>query len=246
MTYTVKAPTTPALGLIVLRVDETIEQDFRTLIPPQTARLHISRVNAGDDLTPETIHEMGTQLTTAAALLPKGADFDVVGYACTSATAQLGADTVRTHITAGIRARHVTDPLTAALARIKSLGLHRVGILSPYTPAVAAPIQRAFHAAGIAVPDTLSFNESTEARVARIDPAATYAAAVTLARRTSLDGLFLSCTNLQTLPILQPLQAALNIPVLSSNHALAWHMTQLAGIDVRAAQSQSAHPAARR
>ena len=90
--YAIKAPTTPALGLIVLRVDETIEADFRDLIPPEHARLHISRVHAGDDLTPETIQDMSAKLSEAASLLPRAADFDVVGYACTSATAQLGAE----------------------------------------------------------------------------------------------------------------------------------------------------------
>ena len=104
-------------------------------------------------------------------------------------------------------------------------------VIRPAKPkTVAAPIQSAFEAAGITVPDTLSFDESTEARVARIDPASTKAAATALAARTPLDGLFLSCTNLQTLPILGALQDTLGIPVLSSNAALAWHMTQLAGI----------------
>ncbi len=228
--YEIKAPETPALGLIVLRVDETIEDDFRSLIPQGTARVHVARVQSGDDLNPDSIGDMGARLTQAASLLPHAADFDVVGYACTSATAQLGADVVRAQITAGIRTRHVTDPLTAALAQIADLGLRRVGILSPYTATVAAPIQSAFEAAGITVPDTLSFDESTEARVARIDPASTHAAALTLAGRAKIDGLFLSCTNLQTLPILEPLRNALGIPVLSSNQALAWHMKKLARV----------------
>ena len=228
--YATKDPTTPALGLIVLRVDETIEQEFRILLPANAARLHVSRVQSGDDLNPGSIHDMGDRLTEAAALLPAAAGLDVIGYACTSATAQLGAQAVRDRITAGIATRAVTDPLTAVLAQIASLGLSRVGVLSPYAPQVGAPLLAALAGAGITVPDTMSFNESTEARVARIDPASTFAAAEQLAARTPMDGLFLSCTNLQTLPILRPLQAALGIPVLSSNHALAWHMAQLAGV----------------
>ena len=228
--YTTTEPTTPALGLIVLRVDETIEREFRTLLPADAARLHVSRIQSGDELTPDSIHDMGDRLTDAAALLPAAAGFDVIGYACTSATAQLGANSIRNRIAAGIGTRTVPDQLTAVLAQIASIGLFRVGVISPYAPQVTAPLLAAFAGAGITVPDTLSFNESTEARVARIDPAATFAAAERLAARTPMDGLFLSCTNLQTLPILRPLQTALGIPVLSSNHALAWHMAQLAGV----------------
>ncbi|WP_415922011.1 Asp/Glu racemase [Tateyamaria sp. SN6-1] len=231
--YTLIEPKTPALGLIVLRVDETIEQDFRAWIPPDVARLHIARVPSGDDLNPDSIGAMEAQLSTAAGLLPQAAAFDVVGYACTSATAQLGADAVRTQVTAGVPSRHVTDPLTAAIARMQGLGLRRIGVISPYTDAVAAPLRTAFEASGIAVADVMSFDESTEARVARIDPASTADAARSLAARTAVDGIFLSCTNLQTRDILGPLSQTLNLPVLSSNQVLAWHMGRCAGIDIR-------------
>jgi maleate isomerase len=220
----------PTMGLIVLRVDETIEEDFRRYIPPDTARLHVSRVHSGDDLTPASIAEMEKGLTAAAALLPPAADFEVVGYGCTSGTALIGADHVRDLVTSGTTTSNVTDPLTAALAAIDHLGLRRVGIVSPYLPSVAEPLCRAFVARGIAVPDTISFGEEVEARVARIDPHSIVEAARALAGRSRLDGLFLSCTNLRTFDILPALVAELGLPVLSSNQVLAWHMTRLAGV----------------
>lgn len=222
---------TPALhvfGLIVLRVDETIEDEFRRYIPPDQARLHITRIPSGDNLTPGTIAEMEGNLTTAAALLPPAARFDVVGYACTSGTAFLGADNVASRVSAGASTRAVTNPLTAAIAQFRARGMHRVGIVSPYTPDVARPLCAAFEAAGITVVDTLSLKECDEARVARIDPALTARAATELAQRSAVDGIFLSCTNLRTHGILAPLSEQLGLPVLSSNHSLAWHMMRLA------------------
>lgn len=220
----------PAMGLIVLRVDETIEQEFRRCFAPEDARLHVTRVPSGDDLTPDSIGGMETELTTAAALLPPAAGFDVVGYACTSGTAQIGAERVRALVAAGTGTRHVTNPLTAALAAFDDLGLKRVGIVSPYVTSVADSVRLAFIAQGIVVPDMLSFGEEVEARVARIDPQSIADAARALADRCDMDAVFLSCTNLRTYDILPELEAELGLPVLSSNRSLAWHMARLAGM----------------
>jgi len=227
--YTLQEDELPRLGLIVLQVDETIEQDFRRLFPPHVARLYVNRITSGAELTPESIAAMETALPAAASLLPSAQRLDVVGYACTSGTTLIGAARVAELVAQATRTRAVTDPLTAALAQCHALGLRRVGIVSPYIPSVADPIRNAFEAAGIDVPGTLSFGEEIEARVARIAPASIAEAARELARRHKPDGIFLSCTNLRTLNILEPLAQELGLPVLSSNQCLAWHMAKLAG-----------------
>lgn len=225
--YSLSGDHPPTLGLIVLQVDETIEDEFRRLIAPAT-RLHVTRVASGDALTPDTIAAMENRLPAAAALLPPAARFDAVGYACTSGAALIGPGRVRALVQTAAQTRAVTDPLTAALAALAARGVRRVGLLSPYVPAVAAPLVRAFGDAGLEVTATLSFGEEVEARVARIDAASVRAAARTLARQGRPDALFLSCTNLRTLDLIPELETALGLPVLSSNSALAWHMGQLA------------------
>lgn len=226
--YRLEDSALPRLGLIVLQVDETIEQDFRQLFAPGAARLHISRVPSGADLTPDTIATMARALPDAARLLP--GPLDVVGYGCTSGTALIGAQRVAGLVRGTVQARAVTDPLTAALAQCRARGLARIGIVSPYIASVAQPIRAAFEAGGIGVADALSFGEEVEARVARIAPGSIAEAARHIAGRNTLDGIFLSCTNLQTLQILRPLSQELGLPVLSSNQCLAWHMAKLTGI----------------
>ena len=44
------------------------------------------------------------------------------------------------------------------------------------------------------------------------------------------DGVFISCTNLRAAPIIEKAESILKKPVTASNHALAWHMIRLAGI----------------
>jgi hypothetical protein len=48
------------------------------------------------------------------------------------------------------------------------------------------------------------------------------------------EAVFLSCTNLRTLGVIDPIEAAFGKPVLSSNVVLAWHLAQLAGVAANA------------
>ncbi len=228
--YTLQDDDLPRLGLIVLQVDETIEDDFRRLFPPQIARLYVTRVPSGAELTPDSIADMERALPDAARLLPAVQPLDVVGYACTSGTTLIGADRVRELVTGASNTRAVTNPLSAALAKCRSLGLVRVGIVSPYIASLAEPIRAAFEARGIAVPDMLSFGEQVEAKVACIAANSIADAARALAQRSKLDAVFLSCTNLRTLDILAPLAQELGLPILSSNQCLAEHMGALANV----------------
>lgn len=235
--YTLTGPigTRATLGLIVLQVDETIEQDFRRLFRGDDLALYISRIPSGDDLTPDTIAAMEAALPAAAGLLPPAAAFDVVGYACTSGTTLIGVDRVTELVKSATNTNAVADPLTAALAAMTALNVNTIGIVSPYIDAVAQPIRRAFEHAGFGVPATVSFGEEVESRVARIDPASIRAAALSVGRQKGVEAVFLSCTNLRTLDVIDDLEQTLGLPVVSSNQALAWQMAGLAGISAPSA-----------
>ena len=215
------------LGLVVLQADETLEQDFRRLFPDRGIAIYTSRIASGDELSTGSIAAMEAELARGAGLLPRAARFDAVAYGCTSGTTLIGADAVAGMLRQGVETPVVTDPLTAALAALEALQVKRLGLVTPYVEEIAAPVRDAFEAAGFAVGEALSFGEKVEARVARIDPASIMAAARQAA--TGADAVFLSCTNLRTLDCIEPLEAELGIPVLSSNQVLAWHMAKGAG-----------------
>ena len=215
------------LGLIVLQVDETVERDFRRLLAPEVT-LHVTRIPSGDNLTPDTIAAMERALPRAAALLPPAAAFGAVGYACTSGATLIGAARVAELVRGATGAATVTDPLSAAVAALDAVGARSIPLISPYIEPVAEPIRRAFETAGFEVPAAVSFGEAVEARVARIDAASVRAAARDAAT-AGADAIFLSCTNLRTLAVIDGLEAELRRPILSSNQVLAWHMARLGG-----------------
>lgn len=224
-----RAPDTRAkLGLIALQADRTIEDDMRRLMPEDVSLL-VSRVPSGLDVTLDTLAAMEGELATAAGLFPQGHTFDVVGYGCTSGTAQIGADHVAARVREGTQATAVSEPLSALIAACRTLSLGRIAILSPYVASVSDQLRTVLQAQGIHTPILGSFDEAEEAAVAHIDAPSIITAATELATDADVDALFLSCTNLRTLDVIAPLQAKLGVPVLSSNLVLGWHMLRLAG-----------------
>ncbi|MDJ0825273.1 MAG: Asp/Glu racemase [Rhodobacter sp.] len=217
-----------ALGLIVLQADETIEQDFRRLFTASDVAVYVSRVPSAADVTPETLAAMEAALPAAAALLPPSLEFDAVGYGCTTGATVIGPGRVEKLVAGACRARAVSDPLSAVLAAFQALGARRIGLVSPYIASVTAPLRAALAAAGLEVVAEMSFDEREEARVARIDPESIREAALRLG--DGVEAVFLSCTNLRTLDVIDGIEVALDRPVVGSNQALAWHMAHLAGI----------------
>ncbi|WP_172297668.1 Asp/Glu racemase [Pseudoruegeria sp. HB172150] len=221
------------IGLVILQSDETIELDFRKLVP-DSVELLVSRVPSGNDVTPETLAEMEQHLATAAALFPRTVRFDAVAYGCTSGTAQIGPGEVAAQIRNGTVTAAVTEPVSALIAACGALGIGRLALISPYVAPVSDRIRAVLDRAGVATPVFGSFLVPDEARVARIDAVSIVAAAESVAKGAEVDGIFLSCTNLRTLEIIPEIEARLDRPVLSSNQVLAWHLLHLAGVSERA------------
>ena len=219
------------LGLIVLQSDETIEHDFRRLLPLDGVALYASRVPSAPEVTRETLAQMEAELPATASLLPP-LEFDAVGYGCTSGSSVIGPQRVAELVQQGCGAEHVTNPLSALVAACEALGLSRLAFLSPYVEEVSGTLRSALAERGVESPIFGSFNEAEESRVAKIDEKSLNNAAVELAQAEEAEAVFLSCTNLRTLDVIGEIEAATGKPVLSSNLVLAWHMARLAGISL--------------
>ncbi|MFK7752706.1 MAG: Asp/Glu racemase [Sedimentitalea sp.] len=227
--YQFSDTTAPRLGLIVLQTDERIETDFRALLPAD-CELFVTRVPSAPDVSPETLAQMKHHLPDAARLLPNARRFGAVGYGCTSGTAQIGQAQIGDLVRQGCDTQAVSDPLSALVAACGALGLRRLAFLSPYVADVSDRLRAALGEHAIQTPVFGSFEEASEAQVARISPVSVQKAARDLAARGGVDGVFLSCTNLNTLSVIEPLEAETGVAVLSSNQVLAWHLAHLAGI----------------
>ena len=220
-------PAAPPIGLIVLQTDETIEPDFARSFAGHPSPIYAARIPCDEEVTPETLGRMGPRLTGTARLLPDVRRYAAVGYGCTSASALIGSDKVADMVRQGCDTAAVTDPLHAATACARDLGVSRFALVSPYIESVNQPLRAAFARNGISTDVFGSFNTPDEASVVRVSTASIVGAAVRMGSDSAVDAVFLSCTNLRTYDAIPQIRARLGKPVLSSNQALAWHLKQL-------------------
>ncbi|MDW3225361.1 MAG: Asp/Glu racemase [Paracoccaceae bacterium] len=221
--YTLDQSTRPQLGLIVLQSDVTLEDDLRRLLPADVS-LQVTRVPSSTTVTSETLAEMEHHLAAAARVLPRGVTFDVLGYGCTSGTAEIGAARVAQCIRQGTQTIVVTEPVSALFAACSALRVSRIAFLSPYVESVSQKLRQTLSDQKIETPVFGTFAEDQEAKVARIDEKSLLDAACRLVKDVDIDAVFLSCTNLRTLDVIPRLRDVTGLPVLSSNLVLAWHM----------------------
>lgn len=224
------------IGLIVLQTDETIENDFRRILPTDGVAFYASRVPSAPDVSTETLAQMEHELPAAAALLPPPVKFDAVGYGCTSGTSVIGAARIAELVRSGCSTKEVSEPVSGLIAACANLGVKRIAFLSPYVETVSARLRGVLGDAGVSSPVFGSFNEASEAKVAQIDGASIINAATALAAGQNVDAIFLSCTNLRTLDVITDIEAKTGLPVLSSNQVLIWHLLRLAGQTVKLPQ----------
>lgn len=219
-----------ALGVVVLQKDETLEPELRSVFADEDVGLYHSRIPSDEEITPDTLQAMATEIPRALQLLPVTRPLDVVAYACTSASTVIGQAKVAAMIKEAHPSAAATDPISAVIAACRHLGVKRLGLLTPYTIEVSAAMQALLESAGLTIASFASFEQSSDPLVARISPDTVRQAISTVAGSADVDAVFASCTNLRTFSILDAAEADLGKPVISSNAALAWHMRQKAGL----------------
>ena len=222
-----------ALGLLVLETDQTIEDEFRAIWPDLGVALYAARLHNDVQITPETLLEMQGLIEPTTQLLPFMVDLSVVAFACTSGALVIGEPRVAELIQRVRPKAKVTDPVTAAIAALNATGVRRVALLTPYLRPINLRLRSALMERGLRIPVMGSFNESDDDIVARITQKSLLDAIVKIGSSPACDGVFVSCTSLRVMRIAEQCEALIGKPVTSSNHALAWHMLRLAGIDDR-------------
>ncbi|MFT4730382.1 MAG: maleate isomerase [Granulosicoccus sp.] len=218
--------TSPAVGLVVLQSDETMEHELRHWLA-DSIRLFHTRIPNEVEISQDSLHRMKAALPAATSLLPSTTDFKVIVYGCTSGTTVIGEQAVADAVRSVFPGVKVTNPLSAIKAQLLAMEAKRIALLTPYVPDVSKALIDELESAGIEVVRGASFHESRDDRVARISPESLQSAIESLGTPRDIDAIVASCTNLRTFDILDDVSTKVGIPVISSNSALVWHIKQL-------------------
>ncbi len=214
----------PIVGIgIIVPFDFALDREYWeavrgdvTLFVTRTERLS---GEVGVDLAARVADDDGLVRATGS-LIEAGPS--VVAYACTSGSfvaGLAGEERIRrTIVDAGAPAAVTTSG--ALIAALDALGLRRIGLAVPYTADVGERLVGFLGEAGV---ESLSLvSMGLVGGIARV-PEKDIMAIARAAMHPDADGLFVSCTNLGTLGLIQGLEDELGVPVLTANQVTMWH-----------------------
>ena len=219
--------THPAIGLIVLQTDETMEHELRHWLPANYRLFH-TRIPNDQHVDESTLKQMREHLPEVTGMLPAHTRFRVIVYGCTSASTVIGEQVVADSIQRVFPESAVTNPLSAIKAQLHYIKAKRIALLTPYEPAVSAALLSHLANDGFQIVSAGSFHETQDHRVARISRQSLFDAVCSLAANVEIDALVASCTNLRMFDMIKETSEKIGCPVISSNSALAWHVQHIA------------------
>ena len=211
----------PKVGLIALSTDQTIEGDFNGICKNLPLDIFINRIHNQNPLTKENLLKMQDDLESVTNKILPDEKVNTIAYGCTSGTIAIGENNVKEKILSAKPGCYVTTPVTSAIKAFKQMNIKKIALFTPYPESVNKIILDYFTKKNIEVSSFASLNLNLDSEFANVDP--NYILEISSKLETkNADALFISCTALPVLNILNKLEQTIKKPVLSSNQTLIW------------------------
>jgi maleate isomerase len=218
----------PRIGLITLGSDFRIEKDFNNVIHGKDIDLYVNRIHCYNPLTNETLIKMAEDITNVTKDILPDQKIDCVAYGCTSGTIAAGYDTVKSKINLAKPDAKVTTPITSAINALKILDIKKISIFTPYTKIINDSLVNYFKKENITINSLTYLDIASDLNIGKVDENYLFEVLTKIDLDDS-DALFVSCTALPVLTIIDKLEKKLNKVVLSSNQTLIWEALNLIG-----------------
>ena len=216
------------IGLIALATDFMIEKDFINVIKGMDIDLFVNRIHCYFPLTSENLIKMSGTVTEVTKDILPGEKLDCVVYGCTSGTVAAGYDSIKNKIKLAKPEAKVTTPSTAAINALKKMNINKISIFTPYSKKLNDEVIDYFEKENFIVSSNSYFDILNDVDIAKIDQNYLYEI-LSKMDLGDAEALFVSCTNLPALSIVDKLEKKLNKVVLSSNQVLIWDTLQTIG-----------------
>lgn len=210
------------IGLIAPSTNTTLEPEFSRMTP-QGVAVYVSRVHQAGPQGLPSYQRMADGIATASTLLATS-EVDVIAFGCTSCTYFVSPEKVRS----AMREKAGCVPVLTAdavLDAMRAMKLKRIAVVGPRTEMVTKREVEFLVEAGldIAASRCLGLGATEEERraIGRVPPEVVYRLALSV-DSPDVDAIFVSCTQLPTLGLIDQLERALKKPVITSNQATMW------------------------
>ena len=218
----------PRIGLIALASDFMIEKDFINVIKNKDIDFFVNRIECHNPLTTENLIKMSEKVTEVVKDILPDQKIDCVVYGCTSGTIAAGHDSIEKKIKLAKPEAKVTTPSTAAIKALKKFDIKNLSIFTPYSKKLNDEVVEYFKKEGFNIVSNSYFDIESDYDIGKVDQNYLYNVLSKIDLKDA-DALFVSCTALPVLPIIDKLENKLNKIVLSSNQALIWDTLERIG-----------------
>ena len=218
------------IGLLVPAVNNTMEREIWSLVP-QGVTVSTARIVCEREGTADTLRDMEFEGKAACERVIT-AEPNVVLFGCTSASFYQGAAwnaQYQKELTtlAGVPAVTTSGAMTEALQRNN---VRKVDVVTPYVETTNERLRRYLESEGIEVNNLGTFDMLDMFDHARIQPSDVYQK-VKETVTDEADAVFVACTQVRALEMIDLLEKDLGKPVFSANQASFWKVFDILGID---------------
>ena len=211
----------PKIGLIALASDYTIEKDFINVIKNKKIDFFVNRIECFNPLSSENLVKMSEKITEVAKDILPDEKIDCVVYGCTSGTIAAGYESIEKKIKLVKPEAEVITPSTASVKALKSLNLNKISIFTPYPKKLNDEVITFFKKENFKITSNSYFDIESDIDIGKVDQDYLYDV-LSKMDLSGADALFISCTALPVLSIIDKLEKKIGKVVLSSNQAVIW------------------------
>ncbi|MEH6522386.1 maleate cis-trans isomerase family protein [Sulfitobacter sp.] len=216
------------LGFILMSTDLAAEQDFFDMAP-EGVGVHITRLKTEDYTTKETLARHIDHMAEAAGRLQPDMKPKVISYTCTSGSIVNGEDRVFAEITKGAPWTQPMCLVTGVVDALRELGAQKLVVGTPYLDEINSAEADFLIEKGFDILDIQGLNLETGLEFGQVTPAYWKKFALEI-DHPDADVIFLSCSGIRALEVVEEIEQAVGKPVVTSNQALFWSCLRRAGI----------------
>ena len=220
----------PRIGLIALASDFMIERDFINVIKDREVDFFVNRIECYNPLTKENLIKMSNKVTEVTKDILPDQDIDCVVYGCTSGTIAAGYESIEKKVKAAKPMAEVTTPSTAAIKALKKLNISKISLFTPYSKKLNDEVLEYFKNEGFEVTSNSYFDIEADYDIGKVDQNFLLETLSQIEIKNA-DALFISCTALPVLNIIERLEKKLGKPVITSNQSLIWDTLESIGMN---------------
>ncbi len=216
------------LGFILMSTDLAAESDLFAMVPDGVG-IHITRLKTEDYTTNETLARHIETMADAASRLQPDVKPDVICYCCTSGSIINGEENVMGEIAKGAPYTKPTTLVTCAIEALHALSVRKIVVGTPYLDEINNVEAEFLTDKGFDVLDIQGLNLETGIEFGRVTPAYWKKFAIEI-DQPEADAIFLSCSGIRSVEVIEEIETAINKPVVTSNQAMMWSCLRKAGI----------------